>query len=234
MIYRSNLISPDLSAHFRHQVSYPRPWSFGHDVPSDRDFEPECGSLTHDELAILCNLAHAGPMQSHWCDIGCRFGWTSKHINWITNGPVTCVDPQLRDRARWDRFLENTGFPTHWLVPLDAERHFKTEVPVVRYDGVFIDGNHDSPCPLEDAMNAARFAARTCCIVFHDAWGKPIRDGVRWLMDNGWNARMYWTPNGMAACWRGDFVPPDHVPDPVIKAQMTQDRMPDFDLGRCL
>jgi len=35
-------------------------------------------------------------------------------------------------------------------------------------------------------------------------------------MDQGWRCRMYWTPNGVACCWRGHegWMPPDHVSDP--------------------
>ncbi len=52
--------------------------------------------------------------------------------------------------------------------------------------------------------------------MFHDVLGTAVRDGVRFLMDQGWKCKLYWTPNGVACCWRGyeGFTPPQHVSDP--------------------
>jgi hypothetical protein len=77
MIYRSNLEAPDLTPHFKHLVSRPMPHSFGHDVPSDwgdkADDDPvfglykKCGMWTHDEAAILFNVAAAAwTFQGMW------------------------------------------------------------------------------------------------------------------------------------------------------------------------
>jgi len=46
--------------------------------------------------------------------------------------------------------------------------------------------------------------------------------------------RTYDTPNGMAVCWRGDFSPPNHVPDPAIDwGSVRAGRAPEFDFARC-
>ncbi len=68
MIYRSNLSAPDLQTCFRHVASRPMPHSQGHDVTthfSDKaDDDPvfgiykQCGFWTHDEAAILYNVAN--------------------------------------------------------------------------------------------------------------------------------------------------------------------------------
>jgi len=67
-------------------------------------------------------------------------------------------------------------------------------------------------------MNAAKFAADGCVIMLHDLWGKPIRDAADWLVSQGWQRKVYFTPNGVACVWRGlpDFEAPDHVRDPAI------------------
>jgi hypothetical protein len=233
MIYRSNLDAPNLAPHFLHMISMPRPWSFGHDVPSDRDFEPDCGSLTHDEAAILYHCAMA--ICGEWVDIGARFGWTAAHI--IKSGSyVNLVDPGF---ARSDYMMRMANNLHNLWISLDsawaktASEFFNELTPREHaFDGFMIDGNHDSPEPLNDAMNAVRFAEDTCCIVFHDFWGQPIRDAVTWLMAKDWSARVYYTPNGMAVCWRGDFTPPHHEPDPFICMQQSPDKFPDFDFSR--
>jgi hypothetical protein len=51
MIYRSNPVAPDLTPFFK--LKEPAMQMMGHDVPSDPDFDPNCGFLTHDEAAIL-------------------------------------------------------------------------------------------------------------------------------------------------------------------------------------
>jgi len=105
MNYRSNLTAPDLRSHFR--LKDPPKLIMGHDAPSDPDYDPECTFWTMDEIAILC--AVAGQVRGWWVDIGCRLGWTSKHINWMTNAPVSCVDPELHLSVFRDRFQENVG-----------------------------------------------------------------------------------------------------------------------------
>ena len=48
MIYRSNLTAPDLAPQFK--LRNPPMTMLGHDVPSDPDFLPDCGYLTHDAV----------------------------------------------------------------------------------------------------------------------------------------------------------------------------------------
>lgn len=101
--------------------------------------------------------------------------------------------------------------------------------------GFMIDGDHDSPQPLNDARGALAHLADTGVIVFHDFWGKPIRDGVEYLIEQGLKCRVYNTPAGMAVCWRGDFTPPDHVADPAIDwAQVRASRAPEWNFSRCV
>ncbi len=236
MIFRSNLTCPDLSPHFKLLVK-PRGYSFGHDVPSDPDFDPECGYWTHDEAAILYHVAR-NLSGLDWLDIGCRFGWTAMHIAEAA-GLLVCLDPELRFQAQQSRFEENTAH--RWGQILAATHKTAAEyfalqsISMFRFDGFVIDADHDAPNPLQDAQGCVKLAKPTAVIMLHDFWGKPIQDAVVWLLDQGWKARIYWTPNGVACCWHGDFAPPDHEPDPRIKTEMLGDRkrIPDFDFARC-
>lgn len=233
MIYRSNLVAPDLSAHFKLLVK-PRPWSLGHSIPSDPDYEPDCCFMSHDEAAILyhCAKSARGP----WVDVGSRFGWTAKHINWITNDFVACLDPHFMMAALRRRFLENVGLSwSDWTFPFTLRQYADSSQRRL-FSGFCIDGNHDDPEPLRDAMAALTIAAPKCCMAFHDFRGRPIRDAVRYLMGQGFKARVYWTPAMMAVCWRGDFTPPVHERDPNIdwmSVRRAAEIDSDFDLSRC-
>lgn len=230
MIFRSNLVAPDLSPHFKLLVKE-RGYSFHHDVPSDPDFEPECGSWTHDEAAILYTVAFI--LGGNWLDIGCRFGWTSAHIA-AAGGAVVCLDPHLKYQAQQARFEKH--LKPFWDGVLETQ--YRTSAAFFkafdgdRYDGFVIDGCHDAPEPLNDAIGCAKLAKPTAVIMLHDFWGQPVRDAVTWLMDQGWKARVYWTPNGVACCWKGDFEPPVHHGDARIFLAMSGGRFPDFNFAR--
>ena len=235
MIYRSNLTAPDLAPYFRLLDPPMLTPVGGHDMPSDPDFLPACGFMTHDEAAILYHCAKAWPKR--WVDIGARLGWSAKHINWITNRPVYCVEPELAVPEFAGRFLENVGMAwaiTGWMQPLTSERFFSLNHPI---NAACIDGRHDAPEPTNDAVRAINAGANV--LVWHDFQGQPVRDAVAAVLDRewdgGWHARVYWTPNGMAVAWRDGcgFVPPTHVPDPLVDWREIQARMSDFDFGRC-
>jgi hypothetical protein len=96
-----------------------------------------------------------------------------------------------------------------------------------------IDGDHEPGAPMQDAQNAYKHLSDTGVILFHDFIGGPVREAVTWLMDQGFKARVYFTPHLVACCWRGEFTPPDHVPDARINwfNHMLQMKR-DFDFGR--
>jgi hypothetical protein len=209
----------------------------GHDMPSDPDYDPNCGYWTHDEAAILSAiLSDIRFTGKEAVDIGCRFGWTSKIINWNTNAFVACVDPGLQQQKHFERFWVNTGFPAYWTFAETAAsflRHPRT----MKYSIFVIDGNHDEPEPLNDARGALANAAEECVIFLHDFWGRPIQDAAAFLCSVGFNCKVYRTPNGVACCWRGfdGWKPPEHLADVLINwDQVRADNAPSFDFEACL
>ena len=243
MIYQSNLIQPSsvFQSQFEHLHVRPMPHSFGHSVISDwADKDPEdpqfgiyknCGLWTHDEAAILFACASQMSVHGEWVDIGAHTGWTSMHINWGTNSRVMCVDPMLAVREFRRRFEENTCWPASWIWPYTSEWFFMHRRDSYRYRGFCIDGDHEAGMPLLDAIGAAAHLTATGVILFHDFIGQPVREAVTYLMNVGFKARIYLTPHLVAVCWRGDFVPPDHTPDPGLPDLFA--RCPDFDFSRC-
>lgn len=228
MIFRSNLTAPDLQPMFKHVVSRPMPHSYGHDVLSDWadkiDDDPvygifkRCGFWTVDEAAILYTIAKQ--VGGAWLDIGSHTGWTTAHISETGCSPVLAVDymydlPEFAERAM-DNYYR-TGI--HRLA-FKSDAYFKKHVKAGGYpfNGVVIDGDHIAPQPLHDAQNSHQHLADNGVILFHDAIGKPVQDAVLWLVQQGYKCKVYSTPHVVACCWRGDFVPPEHVPDPRVKA----------------
>ncbi len=232
MIYRSNLTCPDLTGRFK--LKDPPLTIMGHDMPSDPDYEPGCGYWTHDEGAILFHVAQR--VKGTWLDIGSRFGWTGAHI--IAGGAddVWGLDPMYADTHRLQR--ARASCPGLFPLTLTSEEFFKRNPAFsgnCYFSGVVIDGNHDSPEPLRDAISAA--AMDPLVIAFHDFQGPPVQDAVEELMQYGWACRVYDTPNGVAVCWHPDraFTPPDHVPDPAINwAVVRESRSPFFNYARCV
>jgi hypothetical protein len=245
--YLSNLTIVDCLSSFHHLHVRTMGHSMGHLVPSDWadraaddpvfGLYKNCGCWTTDERSILGACMGRLPMQSVVVDIGCHTGLTSKTINWVTNAPVICVDPMLRVPEFRGRFFENTGFPGGWVFAGTSKEYFahlqEGNPRQCIYQGFVIDGDHEPGAPLQDAQNAYKHLADTGVVLFHDFIGKPVRDAVTWLMDQGFKARVYWTPHLVAVCWRGDFEPPKHEPDPRINWTPHMFQMKrDFDFGR--
>lgn len=247
MIYKSNLPAPHWTQHFKHLTVRPMGHSFGHSVPSDwadkADDDPQfglykrCGLWTHDEAAILYWVAkHVG---GDWVDIGAHTGWTTAHIASGSGREVDAVDPMFGVRDFVERFMENTGQRINTTWPQTSNAFFAAfgntkAAREMEWAGVCIDGDHEPGKPLEDAKNAAAHLTQSGVIVFHDFTGQPVREAVQYLMDLGFSARVYFTPHGVACCWRGSLVLPDHAPDPAIERAFRDGRFSDFDFERCV
>ena len=237
--YLSDPSAYDLRPHFKHLHWRVMPHSQGHLVASDWWDQPKngqfalyknCGLWTRDEAALLMKIALQ--VRGEWVDIGAHTGWTSKHINWGTNRYVACVDPMLRVKPFYDRFLDNTGFPISWAWGVTSNDFFARQAKDSKWRGFCIDGDHGIGKPLEDAKNSAARIQAGGVVVFHDFVGQPVREAVLWLMNQGWKARVYDTPHGVAICWPDMLIPPDHTPDPRVPWAELRKSMPDFDFTR--
>jgi len=221
MIYRSNLKAPDLQPYFKHTQCRPMPHSCGHDVLTDfadkADDDPvfgpykNCGFWTHDEAAILYNIALK--VGGHWADIGGLTGWTAAHLAAAGCFRVESVDPMYNNSEFHQRTRDNLRlFPSVVTIPTISRTYFAWPV---MHEGVVIDGDHDGDAPTEDAANASLVAS---VVVFHDLMLLPPAAAFEWLQAQGWRSKRYWTPHGVGVCWRPDFgfTPPEHTPDPAL------------------
>lgn len=222
--FRSNLTAPDLLPHFQYTTFRHH---FNHLFLADPDFDPRCGFWTPDEAAILYNVAKQ--IGGRWLDIGARTGWTAAHLL-MAESFVVSLEPELIRRDFRDRTRHNLAPIKQRLqcllwsgLSLKSAEYFAMPSPVLWRDtfgGFVIDGDHSGTVPYEDALGCLSISKPDSVILFHDLWGGgAIYRGAIMLQQHGFRVKPYFTPNGIALCWRGynDFVPPDHHPDPQIE-----------------
>lgn len=244
MIYRSNLSAPDLTPYFK-LTEFDH--FGGHTFLADPDFDPRCGFFTHDEAALLYNIAvnvtRFTRGNAAWLDIGARTGWTAAHVI-AAGGAVVALEPELYRPIFMKRAQENiTGIREKYapnqpcFLPWGetSEGYFaKRQKDAPKFDGFIIDGNHDEPEPMLDAMRCLRAANPSAVIVIHDFLGPATWQAADFLLDEQWKCKLYYTPNMIAVCWRGfeDSVVPFHRGDPAFKHY--QRRVAEgFNLARC-
>jgi predicted O-methyltransferase YrrM len=175
-----------------------------------------CGFFTHDEAAILYNIARQVGGGS-WLDIGGLTGWTAAHLS-KAGCSVTSVDPMYTNLDFLTRTTDNlreAGCAVG-LVGCTSNLFFADDPD--RFDGIGIDGDHESPRPLQDAINAAERTTPDGVIVLHDMIFPGPQEAWMYLNNKGWKTHGYKTPHRLTVCWRGGsvFVPPYHVPDPGV------------------
>ncbi len=228
MIYRSNLTCPDLTPAFKHTFSTVGP--FGHAVLHDEDFGRGCGYMSHDEAAILANIA--GVVGGDWVEIGTHTGWSIAHLALGGAFLLDGIDPQFQFKPFLARAKENlaaAGFDGKaWLRAVTSAEYFAAAGDE-KYSGAVIDGCHSAPAPLEDAQMVLPRLEDRAAVVFHDFRGQPVREGVQWLINQGFKFRVYNTPQMLTVCWRGDIEMPVHTPDPAVNWAEVRGRMSDFD-----
>ncbi len=228
MIYRSNLSCPDLSPRFK--LANPAVQMLGHDVPTDPDFDPNCGIWTHEEAANLYNVAKQ--IGGLWLDIGSRFGWRAAHLE-AASCSVIALDPEYHRAEFLERASASIGARHRAVcfVALTSQDYFEAYQGTLA--GCVVDGCHDAPEPVKDAIGAHRCLAGA--VLLHDFQGTPVQDAVVALLDVGFRVRIYDTPNGVALCWRdAGLIPPDHVPDPMVDwSTLRKQRAATFPFERC-
>jgi predicted O-methyltransferase YrrM len=175
------------------------------------------GFLSLDEAALLHALARpfAGKPA---LEIGCWRGWSTAHL--LSAGVVLdVIDPILADEAvREELWTIARGLEAGERATLHGTRSADGIAQAAGQRGqpwsfAFIDGDHEPPSPVLDAVKVASHAADDAMIVFHDLASPYVAAGLDALRDLGWSTLVYQTMQIMGVAWRGAAAPVAHVPD---------------------
>jgi glycosyltransferase involved in cell wall biosynthesis len=182
---------------------------------------PAIGFLSRDEAHLLYNnaLQFRG---RRVLEIGCFLGWSSCHLA-LAGVELDVIDPLL---AR-PHFLESvTGSLEAAGVRRSVHLHAGSSPELVqelatrlerRWALVFIDGDHEAPHPLRDAMACAPFVEADAMFLFHDLAAPDVAEGLHCFRGQGWQTVIYHTMQVMGVAWRGQVQPVVHQPDPRIR-----------------
>ncbi|MEG4866674.1 MULTISPECIES: glycosyltransferase [unclassified Microcoleus] len=210
-----NMIVGDANSH---------PWSYlrreiPHNWYVDKG-QPTVGFLSRDEAHILYNTALKFKGKKA-LEIGCWLGWSACHLA-LAGVQLDVVDPLLAIPEFYESVRNSMKvaevFDSVNLV--DGYSPQKVEELADKFQRkwslIFIDGNHESPGPLNDAIACEQLAEADAMIVFHDLASPDVAQGLDYLKQRGWNTLVYQTMQIMGVAWRGNVEPVSHQPDPKV------------------
>ena len=181
---------------------------------------PEVGFINRDEAHIIYNSALLFKGK-RGLEVGCWMGWSACHIG-LAGVELDVIDPILekpeffqsvRDSLKRAGVLSSVrlipGYSPEKVEELAKQEHR-------RWAFMFIDGNHESPYPLNDVKACEPFAEDDALILFHDLVSPGVAEGLEYLKRKGWNVMLYHTMQIMGVAWRGNVEPIQHHPDPKV------------------
>jgi glycosyltransferase involved in cell wall biosynthesis/predicted O-methyltransferase YrrM len=200
------------------------PWPYlRHNIPHNwyvDQRQPLVGFLSRDEAQILYNTARQF-QGKRALEIGCWVGWSACHLA-LAGVRLDVIDPLL-ERPEFfetvDVSLTTAGVRDRVnLQPgySPAAVHELARLETRRWSLIFIDGNHEAPGPLEDAIVCAQYAEADALVIFHDLASPAVSAGLDYFKQQGWQTRVYQTMQIMGVAWRGQVQPIAHQPDPRV------------------
>jgi glycosyltransferase involved in cell wall biosynthesis len=219
------VVRPDACfPHMRPGDALHHPWKYlRRDVPhfwyADNRF-PLMGFLNRDEATLLHNIAlqFAGRRA---LEIGSWLGWSTCHLA-LAGVTVDVIDPAHDDpsfRAIVEQSLACCGVSDRVHLRNGSSPEGIAELGG-KWSLFFIDGDHEAPGPIRDALACLPYAADDCAFVFHDLASPAVAAGLRLLAEKGFHVVVYQTAQIMGMAWRGDVAPIAHVPDPEVAWQV--------------
>jgi predicted O-linked N-acetylglucosamine transferase (SPINDLY family)/glycosyltransferase involved in cell wall biosynthesis len=181
--------------------------------------QPTVGFLSRDEAHILYNTALQFKGENA-LEIGCWMGWSACHLA-LAGVALDVVDPLL-ERPDFYESVSGSLRAAGCLDAVNLVPGYSPERVVAISEGkrqwslIFIDGNHDAPGPLNDAIACEQYAASDAIILFHDLASPEVSEGLDYLRDRGWHTMVYQTMQIMGVAWRGNVQPIEHQPDPTV------------------
>lgn len=187
------------------------------------DRYPTMGFMNRDEATLLHNIAlqFAG---KRVLEIGCWMGWSTCHLA-LSPVQVDVVDPILADpvfRESIEASLVAAGVADRVTLhdtpsPAGVVAAAQNGAP---WSLIVVDGDHEGTAPMRDVEASLVHAAADCAFVFHDLTSPDVAEGLRLLEASGFMVLLYQTQQIMGLAWRGNVVPPGHVPDPAVAWQL--------------
>ncbi len=182
---------------------------------------PNIGFANRDEAHILYNAAINFRGKSA-LEIGCFLGWSACHLA-LGGVSLDVIDPTLGDPGYLESVqasLSHAGVRGSVQLcvgtsPEGVERLASEQGK--RWSLVFIDGNHDFPGPVKDAVVCERYCEPDSMILFHDLLSPHVAEGLQYYRYRGWKTRIFHTSQIMGVAWRGDVKPVAHIPDASAK-----------------
>ncbi|HAJ61642.1 MAG TPA: hypothetical protein DCP31_22300, partial [Cyanobacteria bacterium UBA8543] len=182
---------------------------------------PAVGFVSRDEAHILYNTALKFKGKNA-LEIGCWLGWSACHLA-LGGVELDVIDPLLE---RPD-FYESVNHSLQAVGVINSVKLIpgcspeKVEELAAQFQRkwslIYIDGNHDSPGPLYDAIACEKYAQDDALILFHDLVSPDVAQGLDYLKQRGWQTMIYQTMQIMGVAWRGNIEPVIHQPDPNIQ-----------------
>ncbi len=188
--------------------------------------EPTVGFLNRDEAHILYNTALKFKGK-RVLEIGCWLGWSACHLA-LAGVELDVIDPlldssefyasvrnSLQSAGVLDRVNLKAGYSPHAVKELAEQYGCKWSL-------IFIDGNHEAPHPLQDAVSCESYAEADAIVLFHDLASPDVAEGLGYFRQRGWQTMIYQTMQIMGVAWRGNVSPVTHQPDPTVNWQLPQ------------
>jgi len=197
-------------------------WTYARrDIPHNRYVDKRqltVGFINRDEAHILYNSALQ--FKGKRClEIGCWLGWSACHLA-SAGVELDVIDPLLARsefyesvssslKAAWEKVNLIVGYSPNKIEELGQQQR--------KWSVIFIDGNHEAPAPLNDAIACEKFAEQDALIMFHDLVSPDVAQGLNYLKGKGWKTMIYQTAQIMGVAWRGNVEPVIHQPDPRVQ-----------------
>ncbi|WP_228061222.1 class I SAM-dependent methyltransferase [[Phormidium] sp. LEGE 05292] len=191
-----------------------------HNWYADRRY-PNVGFVSRDEAHILYNTALKFQGKKA-LEIGCWLGWSACHLA-LAGVRLDIIDPILMN----SEIYESVSNSLTAAKVIDSVKLIKGFSPLAveelvnqlqtKWSLIFIDGDHEAPAPLLDAIVCEQFAEPDAIILFHDLTSPDVTQGLDYLKQRGWNTMIYQTMQIMGVAWRGNVEPFIHQPDPNIQ-----------------
>ncbi|MDZ8185357.1 MAG: class I SAM-dependent methyltransferase [Nostoc sp. ChiSLP02] len=180
----------------------------------------DTGFVSRDEAHILYNTALKFQGKKA-LEIGCWMGWSACHLA-LGGVQLDVIDPMLSQELFYESVtdsLKSAGVKESVnLIPGYSPQAVEELANKFqrKWSLIFIDGHHETPAPLNDAIICEQFAEPDALILFHDLASPDVGEGLNYFKHKGWNTMVYQTMQIMGVAWRGNIEPVMHQPDPQI------------------